>query len=412
MEDPEKNSINTYGIANLFEHLSALYLQLGNASFATTCLLQSIIETPVRVTDIDVYNATDYELHSSIYHKRLVNEVSFALLYFGLTHEMGHTYADDCLQTFTKIHSRETTDEAIKEAIIKSAKSAFEEIDPNSDYMFNCWMKDYLLTEKDKTFTLHCENLRSEIFADNLGYNILITSLAAFTRHYKQKFNFKTFVCEVIIGLFTVQLMEACKYLVKTLSIEQSNVKLASRYFPIDVDDMALKAQLNAQQVIIDFQISHAVRWEYLKPSFGSAAVMHLFPDTWSVKNGTLFPNCSPIELKRREEIAMNNIENYLSFYTKEMKKLQFQLGSVSGFIGHLVTETNPKINDSKKDNKNFTQHIRNNFKTYINLLSDEKASKRRIEVYNQLSEYKILLRSRGKDNEIALIDEMLERFK
>src|SRR5205823_1364879 len=147
------------------------------------------------------------------------------------------------------VHSREITDEAITQAVVESAKRAFKELDSGANYMFDCWHQSYLIASKDKGSILHCDNLRSEILADNLGFNIVITSLNTLARYGNQKPNFKIIASELIIGLFVVQLMEACKYLVKALPAEQSNFELVSRYFPISVNDVPLHARLNATQM-------------------------------------------------------------------------------------------------------------------------------------------------------------------
>ena len=411
MEDPDKHRIDHHGIANLFELLSALYMQAGNCAFATTCLLQSIIETPFQTTDKEVYDGSNYELHSSFHHSRSI-EASFTLLYFGLTHEIGHTYADDCLQTGTKVHSREITDKAIAQAVVESAKRVFKEIAPNSDYMFNCWHESYLVASKDKGSVLHCDNLRSEILADNLGFNILITSLNSLARYGNQKPNFKIIASEVIIGLFVVQLMEACKYLVKALPAEQSNPELGSRYFPIPVNDAPLHARLNAEQMIQDFQIAHAVRWEFLKPSLASLAIMHLFPDIWSIKGRTVVANCSASELTRREAIAVSNVEGYLSYYTKEMLKLQARLGDVVHFVGHMVTGKASEHRTRQPADVTFGDQIAGNFRTYLSRLTENAGAERKQEIFAQLTEYKTLLRRRGKEGDLRDVERILHQLE
>jgi hypothetical protein len=376
MDDPDKDSIDHRGIANLFELLSALYIQAGKCAFATTCLLQSIIETPSRTTDKEVYDGSNYELHSSFHHRRSIEEVSFILLYFGLTREIGHTYADDCLRTATKVHSREITDEAITQAVVESAKRTFKELGSRTDYMFDCWHQSYLVASKDKGSVLHCENLRSEILADNLGFNILFTSLNTLARYGNQKPNFKIIASEVIIGLFVVQLLEACKYLVKALPAEQSNPQLVSRYFPgISVNDAPLHAQLNATDMILDFQIAHAVRWEYLKPSLASLAMMHLFPDTWRVQGSTVVATCSPSEITRRQAIAVSNVEGYLSYYTKEMLKLQARLGDVVNFVGHMATGEASENTTGQPTDVTFGDQIAGNLQTYLDRLNGKAGS-------------------------------------
>jgi hypothetical protein len=405
MEDPDKPRILQDGIANLFELISAFYLQGGKGTFATTCLLQSIMETSSRAADKDVYDYINYEQYSFFYNSRSINEAAFTLLYFGLAHEMGHTYANDCVRTSTKAHSKGITDKAIAKMIIKSAKSAFK---VDSEYMFSFWYENYLITGKDKGSVLHCENLRSEILADNLGLNILITSMGAFARYTNQKLNFKIIVSEVIICLFVVQLMEACKHIVKALPAEKSNIEFELRYFPIRVNDASLTAELYAHQMIYDFQIAHIVRWEYLKPSLTKIALMHLFPDTWTIKGRTLTANCSPLEFKRREAIAVNAIEGYSSFYSKEMLKFQASLGVVVNFVGHMITDKVPEVRTKHSVNENFADHIDRYFQKYLGRLTGEKGIKRKQEILAQLTEHKSLLLHWGKESDAQSLDKIL----
>jgi hypothetical protein len=412
MEDPDKRRINDYGIGNLFELVSALYMQAGNCAFATTCLLQSIIETPSRTTDKEMYDHSNYQLHSSFYERHSIDEASFTVLYFGVTHEIGHTYGDECLRTATKIHSREITDEAITQAVVESAKRAFKEWASGTGYMFNCWHESYQVASKDKGSLLHCDNLRSEILADNLGFNILVTSLDSAARYRNHKPNFKIIAAEVIIGLFVVQLLEACKYLVKALPGEQSNPELLSRYFPISVNDMPLRAKLNAHQTIQDFQIAHAVRWEYLKPSLASLAMMHMFPDTWTVNGSSLVATCSSSELTRREAIAVSNVEGYLAYYTKEMLKLQARLEDVVDFVGHMATGKASEHRSRQPIDVTFADQIAGNFQTHLARLNGKAGGERKREILAQLAEYRTLLRRRGKQGDLEQIERILHRLE
>lgn len=399
MDDPDNNTIDRYGIANLFELLSGLYFRSGNCAFATTCLLQSIIETPSRITDTVMYDNCNFGLHSSFYHDRPIQEASFTLLYLGLAHEIGHTYADDCLRIGANVHPQEITDEAIKQAVVESAKSAFNEIDPSTDYFFKRWHESYLVASKDERSILHCGNLRSEILADFLGFNILITSMKSLTCLGHQQLSFKIVVSETIVGLFVVQLLEACKYLVAALPDKQSNPELVSRYFPISVGDAPLHAHLNVHEVILDFQIAHAVRWQFLKPSFISLALMHLFPDTFSVRHGEAVVICSQPELTRRREIAASNVEGYLGFYTKEMKKLQARLEDVVNFVSHVATGEIPSHRvGGATDAKKFGDYIAGNFERHLDRLNGRAGAERKREILAQLKEYSGLLRGRSKE--------------
>lgn len=425
MEDPTKPRIDYEGIANMFELVSTLYLQNGNSTFATCCLLQSIIQMPTQTIDTDVYENTNYDLHVSFFHhKQPIEESTFTLLYYGLTHELGHTYAEDCLRTGTKIHVLEITDEAITQAAIKSAKEYFKNL-PASDAEdhFDLWYQSYMEAKKDKASIVHCDNLRSEILADNVGFNILFTSLSTLARYRNQKLNLKTIVSESIVGLFVVQLLETFKYLVKALPAEQQNPEYSYRFFPsieellgqekLQTKNAPFYAELRAMQMIIDFQIAHLVRWEYLKPSFELLAHIHLFPDTkWQLVSGRLVANCSPSELRKQKTIAANNVEGYFHFYTKEIAKLQMRLADVVDFVGHMITNQVPEHRTKHTINETFVDYISGNFQTHLGLLNGEKGIKRKKEILTQLTEYKNLLQRHGTQASLQQIEGILQQLE
>jgi len=411
MLDPQEPSIDLLGMGDLFDLLSALYLQSGNSKFALLCLFQSIIQTPSLTTDKESYDAAIYQLNTAFHHRHSIEEATFTLLYFGLTHEIGHSYGDDALRAGAKVHSQDITDKAIRHATIQAARRAFKDR-PDRDFVFGEWSDYYQEASKEKGSVLHFDNLRSEILADNLGFNMLNTALSSIARYKNQRPNFKIIASEVVISLFVVQLMEACKYLTKALPSEDPKRTFKSRAFPIEINDTRLSAHLYAAQLISDFQVAHAVRWEFLKPSLTSLALMHLFPDTYAVKGGKLTITCSASELERRQGIAENNVEGYLSYYTKEMMKFQSRLEDVVNFVAHMATGKVSEVKNRQATDKTFVDQISNNFQIYLSRLTDHKGVQRKKEIVGQLNEFRKILAQKGKESDTKQIDRIVSELE